>query len=108
MIHNRIITECVAATPLGDSNRLRVGDSNCQRVVQYPITVTATSLRFSSETAGAGGTMANRTRNADGLVRSGGDESQALLRFLAKAKKECKPQIYTACITLMNAYHGNM
>lgn len=38
----------------------------------------------------------------------GGQESVALMNYLARVKDECKPAIYSAFISLMNAYHGNM
>lgn len=38
----------------------------------------------------------------------GGQESVALMHYLARVKDECKPAIYSAFICLMNAYHGNM
>ncbi|CAM9190715.1 unnamed protein product, partial [Scytosiphon promiscuus] len=38
----------------------------------------------------------------------GGQESAALMNYLARVKDECKPAIYSAFISLMNAYHGNM
>ena len=38
----------------------------------------------------------------------GGQESVALMHYLARVKDECKPAIYSAFICLMNAYHGNL
>lgn len=38
----------------------------------------------------------------------GGQDSVALMHYLARVKDECKPAIYSAFISLMNAYHGNM
>lgn len=52
--------------------------------------------------------MAGNKRGADVMARSGGQESEALLGYLARVKDECKPAIYSAFICLMNAYHGNM
>lgn len=41
-------------------------------------------------------------------MAGGGQESAALMNYLARVKDECKPAIYSAFISLMNAYHGNM
>ncbi|CAM9186236.1 unnamed protein product, partial [Sphacelaria rigidula] len=49
-----------------------------------------------------------RSSDASAAGRSGGQESEALMVFLASVKEECKPPVYSAFISLMNAYHGNM
>lgn len=52
---------------------------------------------------------ASKTRNPEAVgQRSGGQESDALMSYLAMVKDQCKPPVYSAFISLINAYHGNM